>query len=736
MNGLMQSLGTFGDFLLVALGFGLIIVLHELGHFLAARWAGIRVMAFAVGFGPAMVSYRKGLGWRKGSSEQEYFGIAARRGEELGERLRADFSNATKLTPGLSPTEYRLNALPLGGYVKMLGQVDGDPSATSDAPDSYQNARVWKRMVVICAGVIANLIAAAALFILVFSVGLRVEPAVVGEVAPNSPASRAVADRGGPAEPGLRSGDEILEINGRRPNRFDYLTLEAAMTGPGESVVMRVNRPGVGELTFRVTPEVGKLSGLLETGVEPPRSLRIPEVRDPARLAEVAAEFEKIGLAGVKPGMSVTAANGKPVARASELNEIFRSSEGRAVDLDFVSDAGEHVRVSVQPQPQLQIGLVQRSKNAVTPIEHLLGLTGVMRVVDAAPEGPGPKAADQGLRTGDIFVRIGGVEFPSVAQGVTEIKSRAGRDVAVTVLREGDAGEWSEVTLDSVKVSRAGAVGFLVGDTSGARALVSSPPATLTSLPGTAGDRGEFSPAATRLITSPGTTVVRVDGREVATLAEVREALRAATATHAAKLRDAPVPTDVDIAVGVRRPRAGRLDAAAPVEDVVWTLTPADVTELHALAWEAPFNAGAFAMEETTLQATGPVDALRMGVEETRRVMLTTYLTFARLFQGTVKVEHLKGPVGIAHVGTLVAGRGFVWLLFFLALISVNLAVINFLPLPIVDGGQFLFLLYEQVRGRPAPLALQNALTIAGLVLIAGVFLLVTFNDVRALLGV
>jgi len=732
----MDSLGTFGDFLLVALGFGLIIVLHELGHFLAARWAGIRVMAFAVGFGPAIVSYRKGLGWRKGSSEREYFGIAARRGEEVGERLRADFSNATALTPGLSPTEYRLNALPLGGYVKMLGQVDGDASATSDAPDSYQNARVWKRMVVICAGVVANLIAAAALFILVFSVGLRVEPAVVGEVAPNSPASRAVVERGGSAEPGLRSGDEILEINGRRPNRFDYLTLEAAMTGPGQSLNLRVNRPGVGELTFRVTPEVGRLSGLLETGVEPPRSLRIPDVRDPDRRRDVTAEFAKLGLVGVKPGMKVVTANGKTVMRASDLSDVFRLSEGRAVDIEFVADDGELARVSVQPQPQLQISLIQRSKDAVAPIEHLLGLTGLMRVVDAAPVGPGPKAADQGLRTGDIFVRIGGTEFPSVAQGVTEIRSRAGRDVAMTVLREGEGGEWSEVTLDSVKVSRAGAVGFLVGDTSGSRAVVSSPPATLTSVPGASGDRGEFAPAATRLITSPGTTIVRVDGREVGTLADVREALRSATAAHAARLRDAPLPTDVDVRLTLRRPLAGRLDAAAPSEDVVWTLTPADVTELHSLAWEAPFNVGIFAMEETTLQATGPVDALRMGVEETRRVMLTTYLTFARLFQGTVKVEHLKGPVGIAHVGTLVAGRGFVWLLFFLALISVNLAVINFLPLPIVDGGQFLFLLYEQVRGRPAPMFIQNALTIAGLMLIAGVFLLVTFNDVRALLGV
>jgi regulator of sigma E protease len=100
-----------------------------------------------------------------------------------------------------------------------------------------------------------------------------------------------------------------------------------------------------------------------------------------------------------------------------------------------------------------------------------------------------------------------------------------------------------------------------------------------------------------------------------------------------------------------------------------------------------------------------------------------------------VKVEHLKGPVGIAHLGTLVAERGFIWLLFFMALISINLAVINFLPLPIVDGGQFLFLVYEQIRGKPVPPGFQNVVTMAGLVLIGCVFLIVTYNDITHLFG-
>src|SRR4051812_7494272 len=102
MDRLVNIIGTGGDLLLVLLGFGLIVFLHELGHFLAARWAGIRVLAFAVGFGPAVCSYRKGWGLQAGSSEEKYQAL-----------VKADAAGATegRRFPGrdISPTEYRFN---------------------------------------------------------------------------------------------------------------------------------------------------------------------------------------------------------------------------------------------------------------------------------------------------------------------------------------------------------------------------------------------------------------------------------------------------------------------------------------------------------------------------------------------------------------------------------------------------------------------------------------------------
>ena len=130
-----------------------------------------------------------------------------------------------------------------------------------------------------------------------------------------------------------------------------------------------------------------------------------------------------------------------------------------------------------------------------------------------------------------------------------------------------------------------------------------------------------------------------------------------------------------------------------------------------------------------------PLTAVKMGMQETASFAVLTYLTIDRLFRGTVKVEHLQGPVGIVHIGSKVADRGFSYMLFFLGLISVNLAVINFLPLPIVDGGLFLYLVYEAIKGRPPSIGFQNGAAIVGLLLIATAFVVTFYNDIARIIG-
>src|SRR5215211_596354 len=144
--------------ILLVLGFGFVIFFHELGHFLAAKWVGIRVEQFAVGFGQAIFSWRKGFGWCLGSSARRYEETAAR-GEALG----------------VGETEYRLNWIPLGGYVKMLGQDDLRPNSEQNDPRAYNRKSIGARMFVVSAGVIMNILLAAFGFMVVFLMGFRVQ---------------------------------------------------------------------------------------------------------------------------------------------------------------------------------------------------------------------------------------------------------------------------------------------------------------------------------------------------------------------------------------------------------------------------------------------------------------------------------------------------------------------------------------------------------------------------------
>jgi regulator of sigma E protease len=708
----MNLLSTAIDVLLVVLGFGAIIFVHELGHFLAARWAGIRVLAFAIGFGPALFSYRKGMGFQKGSSEAEYLARLDREAELMRARPRGDAPPAAQ---PIAPTEYRLNALPFGGYVKMLGQEDLNPAATSAASDSYQNCVPWKRLVVISAGVVMNVIFAAILFVVVFTAGRLVSPAVIGQIEPGRAAALAVPVAGPITTPGLRSGDIIEAINGERPLSFDDLVLASAMAARDDTLVLEVRRPGVAEpVVFEVDPQENFITAMQDIGADPSRGNQVG--------------FDTID--GLRKGMVLTHVAGAPVESAHDLDRIVRAGEGRPLLATFRDATGATREHQVQPVPELMVGLVGDDKT-LRAVQHLAGLVGVMSIA-SREKAVTDHAKQQGLMPGDIFARIGDLEYPGIAEGMLEVRRHKGRTVPMVVLRANAQGGYDEVSLPSVKVQRDGRVGMEVDETTDRLPLLAA------ALPETRDSSGKTSScSAAALDLAPGTTISAVNGIKARNLHDVARLVRDAIAARPA---EPTVQLTIQPAAAGLPAFARRADAAGPdqppSQTISWTLAPHEVKALEQLGWTSNVPPGIFEPAQTKLRAEGVAHALAMGLHETKRTMLQTYLTFARLVQGTVKVEHLKGPVGITHLGTLIAERGFVWLLFFLALISVNLAVINFLPLPIVDGGQFLFIVYEWIRGKPVPVGFQNAVTVAGLVLIGGMFLFVTYNDIRNLLGI
>src|SRR5437899_665803 len=213
--------------LLLIFGFGFVIFFHELGHFLAAKYVGIKVEQFAVGFGQAILSWRKGFGFSLGSTARHYDELAARgEAHHLGE------------------TEYRLNWIPLGGYVKMLGQDDLNPNAQQDDPRAYNKKSIGARMVVVSAGVIMNIILAAIGFMALFLMGFKTQPPVVGAVMPNSPAAKTTALDGKRAP--LQVGDRVLMFDGKWQHSFDKIQLNVALSAEGQLpiYVQRQSVPG------------------------------------------------------------------------------------------------------------------------------------------------------------------------------------------------------------------------------------------------------------------------------------------------------------------------------------------------------------------------------------------------------------------------------------------------------------------------------------------------------------
>ncbi|MEM9372017.1 MAG: site-2 protease family protein [Planctomycetota bacterium] len=717
MFDLPGPLGTIANLLVVIIGFGGIIFIHELGHFLAARWAGVRVLAFSIGMGPVVCSYRRGMGFRRGSNDTEYQQLLS---DAQGPRGVQREHARTQLSGIVSPTEYRFSALPLGGYVKMLGQEDINPGAVSDAPDSYQNRPVWKRMVVISAGVVFNLISAAALFIVVFMVGLETQSPIVGSVAEGSPASRAVAIDRDDIEPGLLLEDRIISVDGHGVRAFNEISTEIAMSGGGPIAIL-VDRPGSDQIRFEVEPERSELSGFLGIGIGAAQSTTIAADPLPGLRADLERVTASVGLGMYVPGARVTSINGVTARRPNELSEAAADSEGTPIRVMLTDPDGSTRERDIVPERQLQRGGITTA-GATTGIEHLLGLRGLLSVDPAAT----PEGVRQGLKPGDIFVRIADAEYPGYHEAISLIRSLNNQRIEIEVLRGGD-----RVTIE-VNVDTDGRIGFHAQPTLRTSALIARPAAIAE--PSDAATPGE--PAAARLtpahklIDRAGTRIIAIGGEPIESVADIAGVIRSLTDTAFAS---GDMPEVFEFVATLQLPLPGE-----PVEQRPWSLAREDVERVRSLGWQMPAGDTYRFLFDADLfidKAEGPVAAVFRGIAKSRQTMNQTYLTFLRLFQGTVKIEHLKGPVGIAHLGTQVADQGFIWLLFFLGLVSVNLAVINFLPLPIVDGGQFLMLAYEGIRRKPVPILFQNVVTLAGLLLIGSVFLVVTFHDLRALFG-
>ncbi len=181
---------------------GLLIIVHELGHFWVARMMGVGVEKFSIGFGKAI--------WTK----------------KIGE------------------TEYRLAWIPLGGYVKMVGDDEEEDETNANREDAFNAKPVWRRFLIVAAGPVANLIFAAVVFALVYMVGVNVPDTKIRGVLESSPAEKA----------GMSAGDRIVEIDGTKIDGWGKL-VELISASPDKAIAIKVEKEDGLVNEYVVVPE-------------------------------------------------------------------------------------------------------------------------------------------------------------------------------------------------------------------------------------------------------------------------------------------------------------------------------------------------------------------------------------------------------------------------------------------------------------------------------------------------
>jgi regulator of sigma E protease len=145
--------------------------------------------------------------------------------------------------------------------------------------------------------------------------------------------------------------------------------------------------------------------------------------------------------------------------------------------------------------------------------------------------------------------------------------------------------------------------------------------------------------------------------------------------------------------------------------------------------WPVPAQGLSFVKATVVQKADGVLEALQMGVYRTWRGLRMTYQGLYGIVLGDVSVKAMSGPISLGRLSYLIAGQDIWHLILWLAMISINLAVVNFMPIPVLDGGHMVFLIYEGVRGKPAPESVQVLLTYLGLAMVACLMLFVVGLD-------
>ena len=630
-----------GSMILAILGIGFLIFIHEWGHFAACRLTDTRTETFSIGFGPRL------FGWEKDREGKRRFTTGAR-----------------QLDPDDHAMDFRIAAIPLGGYVKMAGEIPGE--STTGAPDEFPQKTAGQRAFIISAGVIMNLITAIVFYSLTYAMGKSTEPPIAGTVPAGSAAWAA----------GIQPGDQILNIDGNPIENVVDLLTEGALAPKDRAVPVHVRRDGEDLAPIDVLARFSEADGRMRLGIgaSPKTSIKTGET--------------ELHLA---PGATVTV-NGIPARSASEATDLIYAA--------FQATGGP-VTVLGEDGTSTVLGLTPPAGDDMP--KKLRGRIGIA-LASPAKVGERTAAVEAALQEGDELVGHLDNEGNAVSwlyDGERKEKMLAPGAWTGLLVRRGGSTLPVDVPLETVAARRAffAGVELLPQDD----AIVAPVPAGGVQI---AGDgvtlvRVPTAPAKDAGL-EPGSKLLKVGADDVASF---REAL-----AHFENVKPG-----ADVELTVRTPageeRVLKLTAAAPVAlgrlDIV--VDPQASTDVD----------------------RGLGGAVALGAKRTWREIVNVFRTIGAFFTGRVSfAKNVAGPITIVDVSRRSADRGSKPLLWFLAYVSVMLAVLNILPIPILDGGHLLFILIEKIKGSPLKDETMFNLQKVGMVLLLILMFFAFKNDI------
>jgi len=569
---------------------GILIVVHELGHFLVAKACGVRVLKFSIGFGAPIGFGKMRLRWERGG------------------------------------TEYVIGWIPLGGFVRMLGEpMPGDeevgPAVPADAQaDEFLESKpVWQKLAVVFAGPAMNLLLPVVCFVGILWFGFPRADAIVGMVEANSPAAIA----------GVRVGDRIEAIDGESVEFWDDVILPIRDRQAGGSVALEIRRAGeplrleVPVASQKTRDRFGAFVRVGWIGVGFNRleaRVGVPLADTPAALAGLHSGdlVVAVGVREIEDWEGLVAAHAEAAERARARGAEFvtwRVERARAPQTPTAADAGprgaeaaslpEAVDVTHATGASEATKAVDVVEISMLPIESFgrLGLLpATILVAEVSPDRP---AALAGLQKDDLILEVDGEPIGSFGSFVSLIQTSAGRELAITY-------------------SRAGQV---------------------------------------------ETTKLRAREETVSG------------------------PYDIE-----------------GMEEKVYQI---------GLAPQISWGAGA----STVQQIRNPLRSVPRAVAMTWDMTAGYLEGLSKLFTGDIGVDKLSGPIGIARIARKSLDRGWLEYLWMMMLISINLGILNLLPIPILDGGQAVIYSIEGIKRSPLSMRsreIASSVGFAVLVLLMG----------------